>query len=304
MMSARTLEGVGRMRRHHRLAIALALAGALCGSSAAVAQEAEAPPRLHWSFWGPFGIYDQPQLQRGYKIYQEVCANCHGLKLVSFRNLAEPGGPSFTEAQAAAIAATFQVQDGPNDQGKMFKRPGKISDFFPSPFANDQAARAALGGKLPPDMSTLAKARSYEAGFPWFIFDAFTRYQEDGPDYIHAILVGYTDPPAGFVLPPGGQSNKYFPGYAIGMPKPLSDGQVEYTDGTPTTVDQYARDVSAFLMWAAEPTLNARKRLGFQVVVFLIVFTALLYFTKKRVWHAVLHDPELEKPRAPTEHKA
>jgi ubiquinol-cytochrome c reductase cytochrome b/c1 subunit len=185
----------------------------------------------------------------------------------------------------------------------MFKRPGKISDYFPPPFANEQAARAALGGKLPPDMSTLAKARSYEAGFPWFIFDAFTMYQEDGPDYIHAIVTGYTDPPAGFVLPPGGQYNKYFPGHAIGMPKPLSDGQVEYTDGTPTTVDQYGRDVAAFLMWAAEPTLNARKRLGFQVMVFLIVFTALLYFTKKRVWHAVLHEPELEKPRAPTEYE-
>ena len=155
----------------------------------------------------------------------------------------------------------------------MFQRPGKISDYFPPPFPNDQAARAALGGKLPPDMSDLAKARSYEWGFPWFIFDAFTMYQEDGPDYIHAILNGYTDPPAGFALPPGGQYNKYFPGHAIGMPKPLSDGQVEYTDGTPTTVDQYGRDVAAFLMWAAEPTLDARKRLGFQVMIFLIVFT-------------------------------
>ena len=185
----------------------------------------------------------------------------------------------------------------------MFKRPGKISDYFPPPFPNEQAARAAFGGAAPPDMSVLAKARSYDWGFPWFILDAFTMYQEAGPDYIHAILIGYTDPPAGFALPPGGQYNKYFPGRAIGMPKPLSDGQVEYTDGTPTTVEQYARDVSAFLMWAAEPTLDVRKRLGFQVMVFLIVFSALLYFTKKRVWHAVLHDPELEKPRAPTEYK-
>jgi len=179
----------------------------------------------------------------------------------------------------------------------MFQRPGKLSDTFPAPFPNDQTARTAMGGKLPPDMSTLAKARSYEWGFPQFVIDAFAMYQEDGPDYIHAILNGYTDPPAGFVLPPGGQYNKYFPGHAIGMPKPLSDGQVEYTDGTPTTVDQYGRDVAAFLMWAAEPTLNARKRLGFQVMSFLIVFTGLLYFTKKRVWHAVLHDPDLDKPR-------
>jgi cytochrome c1 len=287
------------MNRHHRLAIAFAIAGLLCGFGTAVsAQEADAPPRLHWSFSGPVGLYEQAQLQRGFKIYREVCSTCHSLKLLSFRNLADPGGPGFTEAQAAAIAATFQVTDGPNDQGQMFQRPGKIADYFPAPFANDQAARAALGGKLPPDMSTLAKARSYEWGFPWFIFDAFTMYQEDGPDYIHAILNGYTDPPPGFVLPPGGQYNKYFPGHAIGMPKPLSDGQVEYTDGTPTTVDQYGRDVAAFLMWAAEPTLDERKRLGFQVMVFLIVFTALLYFTKKQVWHAVLHDLDLEKPRA------
>jgi ubiquinol-cytochrome c reductase cytochrome b/c1 subunit len=259
---------------------------------------------LHWSFSGPFGLYDPAQLQRGFKIYQEVCSSCHSLKLISFRNLADPGGPGFTEAQAATVAATFQVTDGPNDRGQMFKRPGKIADYFPPPFANEQAARAALGGKLPPDMSVLAKARGYEWGFPWFVLDAFTMYQEDGPDYIHAILTGYADAPSGFVLPPGGQYNKYFPGHAIGMPKPLSDNQVEYTDGTPMTVDQYARDVAAFLMWAAEPTLIARKRLGFQVMVFLLVLTGLLYFTKKRVWHAVLHDRDLEKPRTPGEYKS
>jgi ubiquinol-cytochrome c reductase cytochrome b/c1 subunit len=293
------------MKRRLRLVLALALAGVLCGIGAtAFAQEADAPPRLHWSFSGPFGLYDQAQLQRGFKVYQEVCSSCHSIKLLSFRNLAEPGGPDFSEAQAATIAASFQVTDGPNDQGKMFKRPGKISDYFPPPFPNEQSARAALGGKLPPDMSDLAKARGYEWGFPRFIFDAFTMYQEDGPDYIHAIVTGYENAPAGFVLPPSGQYNKYFPGHGIGMPKPLSDGQVEYTDGTPTTVDQYGRDVAAFLMWAAEPTLDARKRLGFQVMVFLIVFTGLLYFTKKRVWHAILHDRDLEKPRAPTEYKS
>jgi cytochrome c1 len=285
-------------RRH--IVIALLLGAALSGLAmrTGLAQEAAAPVRQKWSFSGPFGTYDPAQLQRGFKIYREVCSNCHSLKLLAFRNLADPGGPGFTEPQAATIAATFQVTDGPNDEGQMFQRPGKISDYFPPPFPNEQAARAALGGKLPPDMSDLAKARSYEWGFPQFIFDAFLMYQEDGPDYIHAILNGYVDPPAGFVLPPGGQYNEYFPGGAIGMPKPLTDGQVEYTDGTPTTVDQYGRDVAAFLMWAAEPTLDARKRLGFQVMVFLIVFTGLLYFTKKKVWHAVLHDPDLEKPRA------
>jgi ubiquinol-cytochrome c reductase cytochrome b/c1 subunit len=292
------------MNINRGITLALALAASLGAlSTMASAQEADAPPLQRWSFAAPFGTYDTAQLQRGFKVYREVCSNCHSIKLLSFRNLAEPGGPDFTEAQAAAIAAGFQVTDGPNDEGQMFQRPGRISDSFPPPFANDQAARAALGGKLPPDMSVLAKARSYERGFPWFIVDAFTMYQEDGPDYIHAILNGYTDAPSGFVLPPGGQYNKYFPGHAIGMPKPLSDGQVEYTDGTPATVDQYGKDVAAFLMWAAEPTLDARHRLGFQVMIFLLVFAGLLYFTKKRVWHAVLHDPELEKPRAPTEYQ-
>jgi cytochrome c1 len=262
------------------------------GIGAASAQEAEpaAPPRQHWSFAGPFGTYDPAQLQRGFKVYREVCSSCHSLKLVAFRNLADPGGPGFSEEQAATIAADYKITDGPNDQGEMFQRPGRVADHFPPPFPNDQAARAALGGALPPDMSVLAKARGYEAGFPWFIVDAFTQYQEDGPDYIHAILIGYVDPPpAGFTLPPGGQYDTYFPGHAIGMPKPISDGQVEYTDGTPTTVDQYGRYVAAFLMWTAEPTLDARKRLGFQVMVFLIVLTGLLYFTKKRVWRAVAH---------------
>jgi cytochrome c1 len=292
------------MNINRGITLALAFAASLGAmGTMASAQEADAPPLQHWSFAGPFGTYDTAQLQRGFKVYREVCSNCHSIKLLSFRNLAEPGGPEFTEPQATTIAATFQVTDGPNDEGQMFQRPGRISDSFPPPFANDQAARAALGGKLPPDMSVLAKARSYERGFPWFIIDAFTMYQEDGPDYIHAILTGYTDAPSGFTLPPGGQYNKYFPGHAIGMPKPLSDGQVEYTDGTPATVDQYGKDVAAFLMWAAEPTLDARHRLGFQVMIFLIMFAGLLYFTKKRVWHAVLHDPELEKPRAPTEYQ-
>ena len=271
------------------LGLAVAALLSALGAHASVAQEADAPPMQRWSFAGPFGMYDPEQLQRGFKIYREVCSTCHSLKLLAFRNLADSGGPGFTDAQAAAIAASFQVTDGPNDQGQMFQRPGKISDRFPPPFPNDQAARAALGGELPPDMSVLAKARGYERGFPWFILQAFTQYQEDGPDYIHAILNGYEDPPPGFTLPAGAQYNKYYPGHAIGMPKPLSDGQVEYTDGTPTTVDQYGRDVAAFLMWAAEPKLDARKQLGFQVFIFLIVLTGLLYLTKRRVWHDIHH---------------
>ncbi len=292
------------MSAHRRTLLAVAVAAALCGQglSTASAQETEKPPQQHWSFAGPFGMYDPAQLQRGFKIYREVCSNCHSLKLIAFRNLADPGGPGFSEAQAAAIASEYKIKDGPNDQGEMFERPGRLADYFPPPFPNEQAARNANGGALPPDMSVLAKARGIERGFPWFIFDVFTQYQEAGPDYIHAILNGYEDPPAGFTLPPGAQYNKYFPGHAIGMPKPLSDGQVEYTDGTPTTVDQYGRDIAAFLMWAAEPTLDARKRLGFQVFIYLIGLTLLLYFTKRRIWQAVHRHPELLKPRAPTEY--
>jgi len=280
----------------HRIIAAVALAVSLAATAVQTAAAEDAPPRQKWSFAGPFGIYDPAQLQRGFKIYKEVCSTCHSIKLLAFRNLADPGGPGFTEAQATAIASEFQVTDGPNDQGQMFQRPGTLADHFPPPFPNDQAARAALGGKLPPDMSVLAKARAYESGFPQFIIDAFIDYQEEGPDYIHALLDGYTDPPKDFTLAPGTQYNKYFPGGSIGMPKPLADGQVEYTDGTPATVDQYGRDVSAFLMWAAEPSLDARKRLGFQVMLYLIVLTGLLYFTKKKVWHDI-HHPELTESR-------
>jgi ubiquinol-cytochrome c reductase cytochrome b/c1 subunit len=290
----------------NRIVTAFVLAAALWSLTAPSAQaqiEAAAPPMQHWSFWGPFGQYDPQQLQRGFKIYREVCSVCHSVKLLSFRNLADPGGPGFTEAQAAAVASGFQVTDGPNDQGQMFKRPGKVADYFPPPFANDQAARAALGGGLPPDMSTLAKARTYDEGFPWFLIDAFTMYQEQGPDYIHALLSGYTTAPAGFVLPPATYYNEYFPGHAIKMPPPLRDGQVKYTDGTPETLDQYGRDVAAFLMWAAEPKLDERKRLGFQVMIYLAALTLLLYFTKKKVWHEAEAHPELQQPRPTPEYQ-
>jgi cytochrome c1 len=270
--------------------LALVLAGvlaALVHIGGASAAEAETPPALKWSFHGPFGKFDRAQLQRGFKVYREVCQSCHGLALVSFRNLAERGGPEFSRAQAAAVAAEYKVRDGPNDQGEMFERAGRPADRFPPPFPNDQAARVANGGALPPDLSIMAKARTYERGFPWFVFDMFTQYQEQGVDYITALLLGYADAPKDFTLPEGSQYNKYFPGHAIGMPPPLSDNQVTYDDGTQQTAAQYARDVSAFLMWTAEPHLEARKRIGFQVLVFLAVFAGLLYFTKKRVWSSV-----------------
>ncbi len=249
------------------------------------------PPRNTWSFAGPFGKFDRGQLQRGFKVYHDVCQTCHSLSLLSFRNLGEEGGPEFSAAEVAAIAAEYKVKDGPNDQGDMFERPGRPADHFPPPFPNEQAARFVNGGLLPPDMSVLAKARGYERGFPWFVIDTIIPYQELGVDYIAAVLNGYAPKPPDMTMPAGMQYNMYFPGHAIGMPPPLSDGVVTYTDGTPQTVDQYAKDIAAFLMWAAEPTLEARKRIGFQVIIFLIVLTGLLYFTKKRVWH------EIEKPR-------
>ncbi len=247
------------------------------------------PPRQSWSFAGPFGKYDQGQLQRGFKIYREVCANCHSMQLVAFRNLADPGGPGFSEAQVKALAADYKIKDGPNESGEMFDRPGRPSDHIPWNFANDNAARAANGGALPPDMSVLAKARSFSNGFPWFIINGFTQYQEQGPDYIHGILVGYKDPPPGFELQPGQYYNEFMPGHRLAMPKPLNDGQIDYTDGTPTTLDQYAKDISAFLMWTAEPKLEERKRTGFRVLIFLIIFAGLLYFTKKKIWADVVH---------------
>jgi ubiquinol-cytochrome c reductase cytochrome b/c1 subunit len=175
------------------------------------------PPRQSWSFSGPFGTFNEGQLQRGLKVYKEVCSNCHSLNLVSFRNLAEPGGPGYSVAQAQALASEYKIKDGPNDQGEMFERPGRLADHFPAPFPNDQAARAANGGAHPPDMSVLAKARTYERGFPWFIFDIFTQYQEQGPDYIVAILHGYEDAPKGSQLPPGAHYNKYFPGTLVDL---------------------------------------------------------------------------------------
>jgi ubiquinol-cytochrome c reductase cytochrome b/c1 subunit len=268
------------------LAVLVVAGGVLVGSAqTARAEETDTPPSQKWSFAGPFGTYDRGSLQRGLKVYKEVCSNCHSLNYIAFRNLADPGGPGYSDAQVAALASEYKIKDGPNDQGEMFERPGRPADYFPAPFPNEQAARAANGGGLPPDLSLIAKARSYERGFPFFIFDFFTQFQEQGPNYVSAILQGFEDkPPAGVSVPDGSYYNKYFPGHAIKMPKPLSDGQVTFDDGAPATLPQYAHDVTTFLMWAAEPHMEARKQLGFQVFVFLIIFAFLMYFTKKKVW--------------------
>jgi ubiquinol-cytochrome c reductase cytochrome b/c1 subunit len=266
--------------------IGLIVAGGLFAGSVRDAKAAEeaVPPSQKWSFAGPVGSYDRGSLQRGLKIYKEVCSNCHGLSYLAFRNIADPGGPGYSVAQAAAFASEYKIKDGPNDAGDMFDRPGRPADYFPSPFPNEQAARAANGGGLPPDLSLIAKARSYERGFPKFIFDFFTQFQEQGPNYVSAVLQGYGKKPADVKLPEGTYYNKYFPGHAIKMPQPLTDGQVTFDDGSPATLPQYAHDISTFLMWAAEPQMEARKRLGFGVFVFLILFAGLMYFTKKKVW--------------------
>lgn len=240
------------------------------------------PKHAHWSFSGPFGHWDIGQLQRGLKIYTEICAACHSLDLVPFRGLKDLG---YNEDQIKAFAAEYEVEDGPNAEGEMFDRKAGPSDFFPSPFANEVEAANANNGAAPPDFSLMAKARAPERGFPTFVFDIFTLYAENGPDYIYSLMTGYEDAPNGEEVPEGTHYNPYFIGAkSLSMAPQLEDDLIEYTDGTPQTVDQYAQDISAFLMWAAEPSLVERKSMGFKVMLFLIIFASLLYFTKKKIF--------------------
>jgi ubiquinol-cytochrome c reductase cytochrome c1 subunit len=230
------------------------------------AGDAVPPPDIKWSFDGPFGTYDKAALQRGYKVYREVCSACHSMKRVAYRNLSALG---YSEDQIKTIAAEYTVMDGPNDEGEMFERPARPSDHFKSPYPNDNAAKSVNNGALPPDLSLITKAR------------------HGGADYIYGLLVGYEDAPHGHALQPGQHWNKYMPGHVIAMAVPLSDGQVAYEDGTPQTVDQYARDVSHFLTWAAEPEMEARKRMGVKVILFLIVFAGMMYAVKRKIWAKV-----------------
>jgi ubiquinol-cytochrome c reductase cytochrome c1 subunit len=254
----------------------------------ASAAEAQRPAKdISYSFEGPFGTFSRGQLQRGYKVYKEVCASCHSMRLLTFRNLADPGGPEFTEDQVKALAATFQVQDGPDESGEMFNRPALPSDRFPSPFANEQAARAANGGALPPDLSLMTKAREGWTG-------TFRQLANGigGPEYVYSVLTGYEPEPPELAAekPPGKYYNPYFAnGHWISMPPPLSDGQVTFDDGASNTVENMARDVSAFLAWTAEPKLEQRKALGFQVMIFLVVFSALVYLAKQKIWSGIDH---------------
>jgi ubiquinol-cytochrome c reductase cytochrome c1 subunit len=268
-----------------------ALTLGLAAAGGAIAAEEGATPHYplvkpveqSWSFKGPFGTYDRGQLQRGLKVYREACAACHSMDLVAFRSLEALG---YSPEQVQALAAEYTVMDGPDANGDMFERPAVQSDHFPSPFANVEAAAASNNGAAPPDLSLIAKARGVERGFPTFVFDIFTQYAENGPDYIYNLLVGYEEEaPEGIEVQEGTYYNPHFiAGPALAMPPPLSDGQVEYDDNAPQTMDQYARDVSAFLMWAAEPHLEARKQTGFVVMIFLIIFGGLVYLTKRKIW--------------------
>ena len=220
----------------------------------------------NWSFEGIFGTFDRASLQRGYQVYQEVCSGCHSVQHLSYRNLSEVGGPEFSQEEAKAIASQFEVTDGPNEDGEMFTRPGRLSDKFVSPFPNVKAAAVANGGAYPPDMSVLVKAR------------------QGGADYIYSLLLGYEEVPAGYELDDGVYYNKYMSGNKIMMAEPLSDGTVEYIDGTEASKAQMAKDVTTFLVWTAEPHLEARHKMGFKVFFYLIVLLTLVYLSKQKVW--------------------
>ena len=230
-----------------------------------MAEHAPTPPKQDWSFKKPNGTFDRSALQRGFQVYKQVCSTCHSLKYISFRHLKALG---LTEAEIKVLASQYQIKDGPNDSGDMFERPGRPSDYIPSPYANDKQARAANNGALPPDQSLIIKAR------------------EHGADYVYAILTGFKENP-NLKLNPGQYYNEYFPGHAISMAPPLSEGLVIYNDGTKAPIDQMARDVTTFLAWASEPEIEQRKRLGFKVLLYLLVMVGLFYATMRRIWSGI-----------------
>jgi ubiquinol-cytochrome c reductase cytochrome c1 subunit len=271
---------------------------ALAFVAPAFAETTQAPLKeVHWSFDNPiFGKFDQEQLQRGYKVYHDVCSNCHSMNLMTFGDMARPGGPFFSEKYpnpndnpyVKALAAEYKIADIDHDTGDAIQVPAQTKDHFKAPFANEYAARAANGGALPPDMSLLAKAR------------------EGGPAYIYSLVTSYVAaPPAGLKVGPGKYYNPMFPGDLgsswtgdpkqvpkgglIGMPPPLRDNAVTYDDGVKATTDQEAKDVAAFLAWAAEPHADERKQLGFAVIIYLLIFAGLLYASYKRIWRNIAH---------------
>jgi ubiquinol-cytochrome c reductase cytochrome c1 subunit len=278
-----------------RKGLALAALGfALVAGPALAATSFEEPRDVHWSFEGPFGRFDKAQLQRGYKVYREVCSACHAMNLMYFRNLGQPGGPFFDpkypnpndNPYVKSLAKDIQVGDIDSETGDAIKRPATSADKFPSPFPNEPAARASNGGALPPDLSVIAKAR------------------EGGPAYIYSLLSGFGPAPAGLTVPAGKYYNPYFPGDLssfwkgsgpapkggfISMPPPLAANKVSFDDNTPSTINQQAKDVSAFLAWAAEPKMEERKRFGLGAMIYLFIFSGLLYASYKRIWRNVAH---------------
>ena len=227
------------------------------------------PIKVNWSFKGLTGKFDRASLQRGFQVYKEVCSSCHSMQYLSYRNLGEAGGPEFSEAEVKAIASSVEITDGPDNQGEMFTRPGRPSDKFKSPYPNINASIAANGGAYPPDMSVLVKARG------------------GGANYIYSLLQGYEDPPIGITLDEGVYYNKYMYGNKIKMANPLSEGLIEYADGTEATIEQMSKDVTTFLMWTAEPHLEARHSMGFKAIVFLIILTILVYLSMKKIWSRI-----------------
>ena len=241
----------------------------LCAFNVSSSEETNKLLSNDWSFKGFTGKFDRASLQRGYQVYTEVCASCHSMKLLSYRNLGEEGGPEFSKDQVKAIASSFEVTDGPNNDGEMFTRQAKPSDNFVKPYQNVQEATVSNGGAYPPDMSVLVKARS------------------GGANYIYSLLLGYDEPPSNIQLDDGVYYNTYMPGNKIMMPNPLSEDLVEYNDGTKATNEQMAKDVVTFLAWAAEPHLEARHRIGFKAIIYLIILTLLAYFSMKRLWSRI-----------------
>ena len=310
-------------------ATVLALSAGLGAATVAVAEGEEHEGKAHhdkshvqrqsWSFSGLMGSFDKKQLRRGFKIYNEVCSGCHSMNLLAYRNLMEEGGPELTKAEIKAIIADKEVPAPPNDDGEIFAdgerimRKALLTDRFVPPYANKKAAMSANGGALPPDLSVMAKARGiphaggheeasnifsalidgvgeYVGSVFHFFRDLVVPYQEAGPDYIYALMTGFEEEvPEGKSIPEGKNFNWVFPGNAISMPPQISEEMVEYTDGTKPTADQHARDITAFLMWTAEPHLNARKRLGLKVLIYLLLLTGLMYAVKRTIWSGVKH---------------
>ena len=225
--------------------------------------------QTNWSFKGIFGKFDRGELRRGYQVYSEVCSGCHSMSQLSYRNLYEKGGPEFSKDIAKGIAASHDINDGPNADGEMFTRPGRLSDKFAKPYPNVEAAKASNGGAYPPDMSVLAKARN------------------GGAEYIYSLLQGYEEPPENYQLDDGVYFNKYMEGQQIKMPNVLSEDIVEYADGTKATVEQMSKDISVFLAWAAEPSLEARHKMGYKVILYLFILTLLVYFSMKKLWSRI-----------------